>query len=222
MRSGRPSGGVDPVGTVYRRPPASGGMAFLDEGHLLETEAARRLHEEIRDLPIVDPHDHVHLAEALENEPYSDVWEVGGASDHYVWQLVRKRGVPERKITGDATDRENTPALAGVFPDFAGSPTYEWIHLDPKRRFGIDEPLNADTDDGIWERTPLGRFGTVEEVAECARLLASRDNVVTGEVLYADGGWQAYGRGAGQQWGDDGPETPNAGSQVGVPQLFVG
>jgi 3-oxoacyl-[acyl-carrier protein] reductase len=55
------------------------------------------------------------------------------------------------------------------------------------------------TDDDIRDRTPLNRFGTVEEMAECALFLVGRNNFVTGEVLYADGGWQAYGWGCGDQ-----------------------
>lgn len=55
------------------------------------------------------------------------------------------------------------------------------------------------TNDDIRDRTPLGRFGTVEEMATCALFLVGRDNFVTGEILYADGGWQAYGWGAGDQ-----------------------
>lgn len=52
---------------------------------------------------------------------------------------------------------------------------------------------------GIGNTSPLGRFGTVEEMARCAEFLTSTNNYVTGEVLYADGGWQAYARGAGDQ-----------------------
>ena len=55
------------------------------------------------------------------------------------------------------------------------------------------------TNDDIRDRTPLNRFGTVEEMAECALFLVGQNNFVTGEVLYADGGWQAYGWGAGDQ-----------------------
>lgn len=55
------------------------------------------------------------------------------------------------------------------------------------------------TNDDIRDRTPLNRFGTVEEMAECALFLVGRNNFVTGEVLYADGGWQAYGWGCGDQ-----------------------
>lgn len=55
------------------------------------------------------------------------------------------------------------------------------------------------TDDQIRDRTPLGRYGTPEEMAECALFLCRRDTFVTGEVLTADGGWTAYAWGAGDQ-----------------------
>jgi glucuronate isomerase len=128
-------------------------MDFLGEDYLLETEAAVDLYRSIADLPIVDPHNHIDVAEVVANEPYSDIWEVEGATDHYVWQHMRKRGVREDLITGDASNREKWEALAEVFPDFAGNPTYEWVHLDLKRRFGIETPINADTAESIWQET---------------------------------------------------------------------
>jgi glucuronate isomerase len=128
-------------------------MGFLDEEYLLESAAAVELYETIRDLPILDPHSHVDVEELLANDGWTDVWEVEGATDHYVWQLMRKRGVPEEKITGDAPNREKWRALASVFPQFAGNPTYEWVHLDLKRRFGIDRPLSAETEADIWAET---------------------------------------------------------------------
>ncbi|KYH24753.1 3-phenylpropionate-dihydrodiol/cinnamic acid-dihydrodiol dehydrogenase [Halalkalicoccus paucihalophilus] len=45
------------------------------------------------------------------------------------------------------------------------------------------------TDDDIRGRTPMARFGTVEEMANCVSFLARDDTFVTGEVLQADGGW---------------------------------
>ena len=52
------------------------------------------------------------------------------------------------------------------------------------------------TTEDIRNRTPLERFGTPEEMAECALFLASRSNFVTGEVLTADGGWTAFAWGS--------------------------
>lgn len=52
------------------------------------------------------------------------------------------------------------------------------------------------TDDDIRNRTPLGRFGSLEEMAESATFLVSNDHYVTGEVLHADGGWTAFAWGS--------------------------
>lgn len=128
-------------------------MNFLDENYLLDTGSARELYDTIADLPILDPHSHADVAEIVANDGWNDIWEVEAATDHYVWAMMRKRGVDEELITGDATNREKWTALAAVFPEFAGNPTYEWIHLDLKRRFGIDTPVSAETADEIWEKT---------------------------------------------------------------------
>ena len=128
-------------------------MGFLDEHYLLETEAARDVYGSIADLPILDPHSHVDVREVVENEGWDDVWAVEGATDHYVWAAMRKRGVPEERITGAASNREKWTALAEVFPELAGNPTYEWVHLDLRRRFGIETPVSAETADDVWEET---------------------------------------------------------------------
>lgn len=130
-------------------------MGFIDEDYLLESTSARQLYDEIRNLPILDPHSHVDVEALARNEGWSDIWEVEGETDHYVWELMRKRGVPERKITGDASNRQKWLALAEVFPEFAGNPTYEWVHLDLKRRFGIEKPISAETAEEIWTETKV-------------------------------------------------------------------
>jgi 3-oxoacyl-[acyl-carrier protein] reductase len=70
-----------------------------------------------------------------------------------------------------------------------------------------DEAEDADRSDRPWprygyedrdirDRAPLGRFGTVEEMANCATFLAAGDHYMTGEVMHADGGWLAFGWGS--------------------------
>jgi len=56
------------------------------------------------------------------------------------------------------------------------------------------------TDDDVRDRTPLGRSRhAAGDGRECAEFLTAGNNFVTGEVLYADGGWKAYAWGAGDQ-----------------------
>ena len=128
-------------------------MAFLDENYLLEGETAKKLYQEIENLPILDAHNHGDVPEILENEGWNDIWEVEAETDHYVWEMMRKRGVPEAKITGAASNKEKWFALAKIFPEIAGNPTYEWIHLDLKRRFGIEEVISEHTAEMIWQKT---------------------------------------------------------------------
>ena len=127
-------------------------MAFLDENYLLTTGLARELYDEIAQLPILDPHNHCDVKALAEDRGFADLWEAEGATDHYVWELERKCGVPEELITGKGTsNHEKWLALAKVFELFAGNPTYEWIHLDLKRRLGIDLEINEENAEAIWQ-----------------------------------------------------------------------
>jgi len=105
-------------------------------------------------LPIVDPHNHADVKAICENRNFTDIWEAEGATDHYVWEVLRKRGVAEEYLTGvDATNEEKWLSLANVFPELIGNPTYEWIHLDLKRRLGIDDLICAANGKKIWDES---------------------------------------------------------------------
>ena len=125
-------------------------MGFVDESYLLESETARELYAAIADLPIVDVHTHVDPEAVLADQGWANPWAVLGETDHYVWTLMRNRGIEEAQITGDADPREKWDALAAVLPECIGSPTYEWLHLDLARRFGVERPLRPETADEIW------------------------------------------------------------------------
>lgn len=64
-----------------------------------------------------------------------------------------------------------------------------------KTPMDVQDQVTGDyTDKDIERRTPLGRFGSVEEVARVALFLASDDaSYVTGGSIDVDGGWLAYG-----------------------------
>jgi len=127
--------------------------SFLGERYLLGSQTACTLFEKIRDLPILDAHNHADIAEIVDDRPWSDIWQMEGATDHYVWELMRRRGVPEEKITGRASNHEKWLALAQVFPRLVGNPLYEWLHLDLKRRFGIDQVIRPSSAEAIWRQT---------------------------------------------------------------------
>ncbi len=125
-------------------------MAFLDCNYLITRETGKKLFAAIKDLPVVDPHNHANVKEIADNQCYTDAWQLFAATDHYVWEMLRKRGVSETLITGPASPREKFLAMAKVFPEFVGNPVYEWIHLDLSRYFGVTELLSEATGETIW------------------------------------------------------------------------
>ncbi len=126
-------------------------MSFLDDKYLLESDSAVAIYAAVKDLPIIDPHNHADVAEIAANGNYSNAWQVFAATDHYVWEVMRKRGVDENSITGSATPKEKWMELARVMPEIAGNPVFEWIHLDLRRRFGITDVLCSENAERIWD-----------------------------------------------------------------------
>ncbi|MCP4760493.1 MAG: glucuronate isomerase, partial [archaeon] len=120
--------------------------------YLLTNKSASIIYKEVEDLPILDMHNHGDAHEIAENENYSDIWQVEAATDHYMWEVMRKRGVEEKFITGEATNYEKWMKLASIFEDLVGNPAYEWVHLDLKHRLGINELISQDTAQLIWDK----------------------------------------------------------------------
>lgn len=127
-------------------------MAFLDEKYLLTNDSAMKIFKGIKDLPILDVHNHADANEIVENKNYSDVWQVMAATDHYVWEVERKRGVEEKYITGDASNKEKWMHLCKIFPQLVGNPVYEWVHLDFKERLGITDLICEENAEMLWEK----------------------------------------------------------------------
>ncbi|HCE46813.1 MAG TPA: glucuronate isomerase [Lentisphaeria bacterium] len=127
-------------------------MMFLDENYLLKGKTSRDLYKNVKDLPIVDPHNHANVKEIADNKNYPNPWQLFAATDHYVWEVLRKRNVEEKFLTGDAPPKQKWLRMASVFPELAGNPVYEWIHLDLKRYLGIEEILGPGTGLVIWEK----------------------------------------------------------------------
>ncbi|NMA41280.1 MAG: glucuronate isomerase, partial [Lentisphaerae bacterium] len=68
-------------------------MAFLDEKYLLNGPTSEAIYAGIRDLPIIDAHNHCDVKALSEDRCFTDLWEAEGATDHYVWECMRKCGV---------------------------------------------------------------------------------------------------------------------------------
>lgn len=126
---------------------------FVHDDFLLTSDVARDLyHGWARDLPIVDYHCHLPVAEIASDHRFATITEVWLKGDHYKWRAMRTNGVPERFCTGDATDREKLEAFARTVPATLRNPLYHWTHMELKRPFGVDLLLDERTAGEVWER----------------------------------------------------------------------
>ena len=103
-------------------------------------------------MPILDYHCHLSPKEIWENRPYSSITQAWLGADHYKWRIMRSNGIPEEKITGNASEREKFFAWAETLPYCIGNPLYHWTHLELQRYFGIEEPLCDESAARIWEQ----------------------------------------------------------------------
>ena len=128
-------------------------MAYLDDHFLLDTPMARTLfHERTTKLPIIDYHTHLSPSDLAKDRKFSSITALALEGDHYKWRAMRINGVDEDLITGEASDREKFRAWAATVPATIRNPLFDWTHLELRRYFGIEDLLNADNADRIYDQ----------------------------------------------------------------------
>jgi glucuronate isomerase len=128
-------------------------MPFIHDDFLLNGETAKRLYHDIaKGLPIVDYHNHLNPQDLAQNRQFDNIAQLWIISDPYKHRAMRINGIPERLITGDATDKEKFFAWAGTVPYTMGNPLFQWTALELKRVFNIDTLLCKESAGEIWDQ----------------------------------------------------------------------
>ena len=127
---------------------------FITEDFLLQTKTAKLLyHEHAEKMPIYDYHCHLPANQIATNHQFGNLTQIWLYGDHYKWRAMRANGIPEKYITGDASDYEKFEKWAQTVPYTLRNRLYHWTHLELKRYFNLgDKLLNADTAKKIYER----------------------------------------------------------------------
>lgn len=126
-------------------------MSFFGEDVFLKSQSAEEIYGEIKDLPVIDYHCHLDARMIRADAQFSGIGELWLAGDHYKWRAMRLCGVDEKLITGDAGWHEKFTAYAKILPMLAGNPLYDWTHMELRQVFGIEEPLNGESAERIYE-----------------------------------------------------------------------
>ncbi len=126
---------------------------FIHDDFLLRSPLAVELYHRVAaTLPIVDFHCHLPVDQIAANHRFRSLTAIWLDGDHYKWRAMRAAGVPERVITGDASDWEKFEAWARTVPDTLRNPLYHWTHMELRRPFGMDVLLSPATARDVFER----------------------------------------------------------------------
>ena len=93
---------------------------------------AEEIYSWTKDLPVVDWHNHLSIADIADDRPFGSLYEVWVKADPYKHRAMRVCGVPERLVTGDAPDAEKMAAWEATLPKLAGNPLYAWAQMELK------------------------------------------------------------------------------------------
>ncbi len=123
-----------------------------DKDFMLDNDTAKTLFfEYAKDMPIFDYHCHLIPQQIAENKRFSTITDAWLGGDHYKWRLMRAMGFDEALITGDADPWDKFQAWAKTMEEAIGNPVHHWTHLELKRYFGIDMPLNTKNAKAIYD-----------------------------------------------------------------------
>lgn len=125
---------------------------FLNSNFLLQNSIAERLYHEVAtELPIVDFHNHLPIHDIAADRQFNNITQLWITGDPYKHRLMRMFGIPEKEITGNASDEAKFKHWAKILPFTLGNPLYHWSALELKRVFDIDELLNENNAEEVWQ-----------------------------------------------------------------------
>ncbi len=126
--------------------------AFLDDNFLLHNKTAEKLyHDYARQMPVIDYHCHLPADEIADDKRFENLTQVWLYGDHYKWRAMRANGVDESYCTGNRPDSEKFLQWATTVPYTVRNPLYHWTHLELQRYFNVNEILNNNSGQEIYE-----------------------------------------------------------------------
>jgi len=125
---------------------------FLQDDFLLSNKISEQLYHDVaKKLPVIDYHNHLSPKDIYENRRFNNLTEIWLDGDHYKWRAMRLNGIPEKYITGDVSPEVKFKKWAETVPYTLRNPLYHWTHMELKYPFGIDQLLNAESAQGIYD-----------------------------------------------------------------------
>ena len=127
--------------------------SFISVDFLLNNPTAEKLYNGYaKAQPVLDYHNHLSPQDIAEDRQFENITQIWIEGDHYKWRAMRANGIDEKYITGDATDLDKFQKWAETVPYTLRNPLYHRTHMELKMYFGIEELLNGDNAERIYEK----------------------------------------------------------------------
>lgn len=120
---------------------------------------ARKLYEQVKDLPIISPHGHVPPAWIADDIPFKNATDLLLTPDHYVNRVLHGQGVDLGDLgvpvgRTDFTDeqaREAWRIFSSHYELFRGTPMKYWMDMELVEVFGINQRPCAENADEVYD-----------------------------------------------------------------------
>ena len=141
----------------------------------------------VKDLPIIDWHNHLDMQMLAEDKPLGSLYEVWVKSDPYKHRAMRICGEPERLITGDAGEDEKWAAWVRTLPKLVGNPLFTWAKMEMKwlNSFNTEAQIHRGTEGSCgwlrelenvslaeWTPSKMLKAFNVEYISPCSTSLS--------------------------------------------------
>ncbi|MFT7159544.1 MAG: glucuronate isomerase, partial [Bacteroidia bacterium] len=157
-------------------------MTFITDNFLLQSDTAVQLYfDHAKDQPIIDYHNHLSTKDIAEDRHFETITDGWLEGDHYKWRAMRANGIDESFVTGSAPKIEKFRKWSETVPYTLRNPLYHWTHLELKRYFGVDDLLNTNTADAVFEKSndvlkSVGCYGLLKQMD--VRVACSTDDPI--------------------------------------------
>lgn len=155
--------------------------------YLLNSDLARRLYSEVAaKLPIIDYHNHLCVEDIASDREFENITRLWISVDPYKHRAMRILGVPEKYITGDASDFEKFEKWYQCIPRLAGNPLFDWSIMEFQTVFEMEIYPFTKSAREVWDEVNekvsklsaikiLDKFN-IEYSAPCASLIDNLSN----------------------------------------------
>ena len=150
---------------------------------LLNNQTSIQLYQEVKNLPIIDYHNHLSMEALSNNKRFYDIYELWIQPDPYKHRAMRMCGVSEKYITGEGTNEEKFIKWCETLPKLQLNPLSHWSMMELEMVFGITEFPNARNAKSLYEQcnqylrehtvttNSLLKLFNVEYACPCASLI---------------------------------------------------